>query len=118
MLMMNCQGSSARVLLLLLCSEATITVPLTAAHQSTLNSTNAAEKDLETEWRQVQYISIYLALCAENCAPRLSLLRSHSLSLTGADPKGGWGAPAPLQLVQQWRYGEGEGEEEVEERRK
>jgi hypothetical protein len=28
------------------------------------------------------------------------------------------GAPAPLQLVQQWRYGEGVGEEEVEERRK
>jgi hypothetical protein len=61
MLMMNCQGSGARVLLLLLCSEATITVPLTAAHQSTLNSANAAEKDLQTEWRQVQYVSIYLS---------------------------------------------------------
>jgi hypothetical protein len=51
MLMMNCQGSSARVLLLLLCSEAAITVPLAAAHQSTLNSASAAEKDHETEWR-------------------------------------------------------------------
>jgi hypothetical protein len=25
--------------------------------------------------------------------------------------KGGWGAPAPLQLVRQWKYGEGDGEE-------
>jgi hypothetical protein len=37
----------------------------------------------------------------------------------GADLRGAWrGALAPLQLVQQWRYGEGEGEEEVEKRRK
>ena len=28
------------------------------------------------------------------------------------------GAPAPLLLVHQWKHGEGEGEEEVEERRK
>ena len=32
--------------------------------------------------------------------------------------KGRLGGPAPLLLVHQWKYGEGEGEEEVEERRK
>ena len=32
--------------------------------------------------------------------------------------KGGWGGSSPLLLVHQWKYGEGEGEEEVEERRK
>jgi len=32
--------------------------------------------------------------------------------------KGGLGAPAPLQLMHQWKYEEGEEEEEVEERRK
>ena len=36
---------------------------------------------------------------------------------SGADPKGGWGLH-PLLLVHQWKYGEGEGEEDVEERRK
>jgi hypothetical protein len=45
------------------------------------------------------------------------------LSLYSLDGRGGStggleGAPAPLQLVQQWRYEEGEEEEEVEERRK
>lgn len=39
MLMMNCEGSTARVLLL--CSEATNNVPLAAAYQATLNSANA-----------------------------------------------------------------------------
>ena len=33
----------------------------------------------------------------------------------GADLQGGWAARAPLQLVHQWKYGEGEREEEVEE---
>ena len=30
----------------------------------------------------------------------------------GADLQGGWAARAPLQLVHQWKYGEGEREEE------
>ena len=30
----------------------------------------------------------------------------------GADLQGGWVACAPLQLVHQWKYGEGEREEE------
>jgi hypothetical protein len=46
---------------------------------------------------------------------------SHWVSGTyypGADLQGGWRAPTPLQLVHQWKYGEGEGEEKVKERRK
>ena len=34
------------------------------------------------------------------------------------DLQGGWGLQPFLQLVHQWKYGDCEGEEEVEERRK
>jgi len=38
--------------------------------------------------------------------------------LTRGGSTGRLGARAPLQLVHQWKYGEGEREEEVEERKK
>ena len=41
-----------------------------------------------------------------------------NLKVRGGSKGGLGGAPAPLLLVHQWKYGEGEGEEEVEERRK
>jgi len=51
--------------------------------------------------------------------PKLTIIsreNKQGTERTGADPKGG--LQPPLLLVHQWKYGEGEGEEEVEERRK
>ena len=47
---------------------------------------------------------------------RLAAVRSILVLRGRGGSKGG--APAPLLLVHQWKHGEGEGEEEVEERRK
>jgi hypothetical protein len=41
---------------------------------------------------------------------QISILKLMHVSDTGADPTGGLGGSAPLQVVHQWKYGDGEGE--------
>jgi len=63
---------------------------------------------------RVGYLRVHLA----RATPTTVTPAANERRRPGADLKGGLRGSGPLQLVHQWKYGEGEGEEEVEERRK